>query len=344
MTSNIGRFEIVRELGRGAQSVVYLAYDPQLQREVAIKTLHFSNADAKRNEALLSEARAVSRIRHPNIVPIYDAGEQAGDPFLVFEYVDGPTLTELIKRDGHLSPALAADLMRQVLDALGQAHAAGIVHRDLKPSNILIDSSGKPRVMDFGIARQQGNETMLDSSLTGTPAYMAPEYIDKLEVSPKIDIYAAGLILLEMVSGRRVVTGESLPQIAYQIAHQEIVIPADCPLDDSLAGIILKACTKNPQLRLQSVVQMKEMLDNYLGAAATPILSDESVDARKQGTLEFLMRRMKHKSDFPALSESVLAINKLTRSDKEGINQLSNTILKDYGLTNKILRLVNSAY
>lgn len=344
MTESIGRFEIQRELGRGAQSVVYLAYDPQLQRDVAIKTLHFSKSDTKRNQALLTEARAVSKLTHPNIVPIFDAGEEGGDPFLVFEFVDGPTLSELIKRDGQLSPALAADLMRQVLDALIQAHGAGIIHRDLKPSNILIDPSGKPRVMDFGIASRLTDDASNDIGLTGTPAYMAPEYVERQEISDKLDIYAAGLLLLEMITGQRVVTGESLPQIAYQIAHQAVTIPADGRIDDKLSAIILKACTKDPKLRLQSAAQMKSMLDEYLGAAATPIDDSGNAELKKQGTLEFLMRRMKHKSDFPALSDSVSAINKLTDSDKESINKLSNTILKDYGLTNKILRLVNSAF
>ncbi len=343
MGEQIGRFEIRRELGRGAQSAVYLAYDPQLQREVAIKTLHFAKSDSARNQALLTEARSVGKLKHPNIVPIYDAGEQGGDPFLVFEYVDGPTLTELIKRDGHLGPALAADMMRQVLDALAQAHAAGIIHRDLKPSNILIDAGGKPRVMDFGIATRVGDANN-EKGLTGTPAYMAPEYIDKQQVSEKFDVYAAGLVLLEMLTGKRVVTAESLPQIAYQVTTQPVTIPPELHLDDTLSAIILQACHKDPALRLPTVAQFKERLDAYLGAAATPIGGGEDAEARKQGTLEFLMRRMKHKSDFPALSDSVSAINKLTSSDKESINRLSNTILKDYGLTNKILRLVNSAY
>src|SRR3989338_620173 len=123
MEKSVGRFEIRRELGRGAQSVVYLAWDPQLEREVAIKTLHFARTDAKRNAALLDEARAVSRLRHPNLVPIFDAGEEDGDPYLVFEYVAGPSLAELIAREGRIAPARTADLMRQVLDALAMAHA-----------------------------------------------------------------------------------------------------------------------------------------------------------------------------------------------------------------------------
>lgn len=346
MEKTIGRFEIRRELGRGAQSVVYLAFDPQLEREVAIKTLHFSRSDAKRNQALLDEARAVSGLRHPNVVPIFDLGEQDGDPYLVFELVDGPSLTELIRRDGRISSAMAADMMRQVLDALAQAHAAGIIHRDLKPSNILIDSSGKPRVMDFGIATRVGDSVEAgQASLAGTPAYMAPEYVDRQIISDKIDVYAAGLILLEMITGRRVVTAESLPQIAYQITQMPVTIPDDITIDDKLAGIILKACTKDPAQRLESAAQMKSQLDDYMGAAATPInVGGDDPEARKQSTLDFLMRRMRHKADFPALSESVSAINKLTSSDKENINKLSSTILKDYGLTNKILRLVNSAF
>lgn len=343
----IGRFEIQRELGRGAQSAVYLAYDPQLLREVAIKTLHFSHSDAKRNQALLDEARAVSNLRHPNIVPIFDMGEQDGDPYLVFELVTGPTLAELIRRDGKLSAAQSADIMRQVVDALVQAHAAGIIHRDLKPTNILIDPSGKPRVMDFGIATRVDKAAADGTAvgLTGTPAYMAPEYIDKQIVSPLLDVYAAGLLLLEMVTGERAVKGESLAQIAYQIAHTPVSVPPGSSADDKLASIIAQACAKDPAVRVQGAAQLKKMLDDYLGAAATRISDvDDSAESKKQGTLEFLMRRMRHKSDFPALSDSVSAINKLTSSDKESINKLSNTILKDYGLTNKILRLVNSAF
>lgn len=343
-TKTIGRFEIRRELGRGAQSVVYLAYDPQLQREVAIKTLHFSRADAARNQALVTEARAVSKLRHPNLVPIFDAGEQNGDPYLVFQYVEGRNLAEVLAQDGPIAPARAADLMRQVADALAQAHAAGIIHRDLKPSNILIDPQGKPQVMDFGIASRGGDFGGEEKGLTGTPAYMAPEYVNRQQVTPKGDVYAAGLVLLESITGRRAVDGDSLAQIAYKIAHEPVAIPPGAGIDDALSALILTACAKDPELRLESAAALKKRLDEYLGAAATPILMPGEDDGRKQGTLEFLMRRMRHKSDFPVLSDSVSAINKLTRSDRESINKLSNTILKDYGLTNKILRLVNSAF
>ena len=346
MEKTVGRFEIRRELGRGAQSVVYLAWDPQLEREVAIKTLHFARADPTRNDALVAEARSVSRLRHPNLVPIFDVGEEAGDPYLVFEFVNGPNLAQLIAGEGRIAPARAADLMRQVLDALALAHAAGIIHRDLKPSNILIDAQGRPRVMDFGIA------TRLDATaaerqqpgVSGTLNYLPPEYLDGGQVGEKADVYAAALVMIEMLSGKPWVRGETSAAVIHQILNQPVALPADVSIDNQLASIILTACARDPALRTPGAARMKSQLDDYLGAAATPIDVAGAVETRKKDTLEFLMRRMKHKKDFPALSDSVSAINKLTRSDKESINQLSNTILKDYGLTNKILRLVNSAY
>lgn len=344
-SQTIGRFEVRRELGRGAQSAVYLAFDPQLQREVAIKTLHFGRSDPKRNRALLDEARAVSNLRHPSIVPIFDMGEQDGDPYLVFELVPGPNLAEYIEKEGRIPAAKAADLMRQILDAVAQAHGAGIIHRDLKPTNILIDASGKPRVMDFGIATRLNEVTSGSvAGLTGTPAYMPPEYIETQTVSPLLDVYAAGLVLYEMVTGRRAVGGESMAQIAYQILNSAIVVPPEANVDPVLTSIISQACAKDPAMRISGAAQMKKRLDDYMGAGATPIGDEGSSESKKQSTLDFLMRRMRHKADFPALSDSVSAINRLTSSDKESINKLSNTILKDYGLTNKIMRLVNSAF
>lgn len=142
MSKYIGRFEIVRELGRGAQSIVYLARDPHLQRQVAIKTLHLSQSDPQQKRQLLDEARMVSQLRHPNIVPIFEAAEAQGDIYLVFQYVPGSNLAEYLQRSGRLTPDRAIAIMQAILDAVGHAHAAGLVHRDLKPSNILIDDDG----------------------------------------------------------------------------------------------------------------------------------------------------------------------------------------------------------
>jgi serine/threonine protein kinase len=341
----IGRFEIRGELGRGAQSIVYLAWDPQLQREVAIKTLHFASPDPARNAMLLKEARTAGRFRHSNVVPIFDAGEQDGDPYLVFERVDGRNLADVLKSDGPLAGVKAAALMQQIADALAQAHAQGIIHRDLKPSNILIDArDGAPRVMDFGIATrlaEAGQENT--QSLTGTPSYLAPEYISMQRVGPQMDVFAAGLVLLEMLTGKRVFDGGPLQTILYRIATEQVKLPAEPPIDPRLGGIILRACALDPAQRYASASELHEALTAYLGEGAAD--RDAGQAAISQGdTLEFLLRRMRHKSDFPALSDSVSAINKLTAAEGESVNTLSNTILRDFALTNKILRLVNSAY
>ena len=344
----IGRFEIRGELGRGAQSVVYVAWDPQLQREVAIKTLHFSRPDAARNAVLLEEARTAGKFRHPHVVPIYDAGEADGDPYLVFERVGGRNLAEVLNADGPLPGVKAATLMRQVADALAQAHAQGIIHRDLKPSNILIDAhDGAARVMDFGIAMRIADNgapaSQKTESLTGTPAYMAPEYVTLQRVSPQIDVFAAGLILLEMLTGKRVFAGDQVESLLYRIATEAVVLPQSPPIDPRLGAVILKACALDPAQRYQSASELLDGLTAYLSEGDAERAEGRAAIAEK-GTLEFLLRRMRHKSDFPALSDSVSAINKLTASEGESVTALSNTILKDFALTNKILRLVNSAY
>ena len=335
----IGRFEVRRELGRGAQSVVYLGFDPQLQREIAIKTLHFARPDPAQNQSLLAEARAVGRMRHPSIVPIFEAGEEGGDLYLVFEYVPGSNLADFLKQSGALPPVKAISILRPILDAVVHAHAQGIIHRDLKPSNILLDDDGTPRVMDFGIAAHVDGATEGGEQLTGTPAYMAPEYVLNRVVSERSDVFSAGLILFEMLLGRRAFTGDSLAAVLQRVASEDLGLPEDAGIDDRLRSVLLKAVARDPALRFQSAAQFAEALDNYLEP-------EEEADGggNSQSTIDFLLRRMRHKSDFPALSESVSAINRIANSETESIGKLSNTILKDFALTNKLLRLVNSAY
>ncbi len=341
MSKTIGRFEIVRELGRGAQSIVYLARDPHLQRQVAIKTLHFAHADPQQNRQLLDEARMVSQLRHPNIVPIFEAAETQGDLYLVFQYVPGKNLDEFLKVSGGLKPAKAIAIMQPILDAIEHAHAAGIIHRDLKPSNILIDDDGVPRVMDFGIAARTEGLTDDRGQLIGTPAYMAPEYILRRSSSARSDIFSAGLVLYELLTGQRAVPGTDSAEVMKRIASEDIRLSQDARnlLEERLANLVYRALERNPENRYESAVQMREALDDYL----VPENLAPSTDPR-QSTIDFLLRRMRHKSDFPALSEAVGAINRITTSENQSISEVSNTILKDFSLTNKILRMVNSAY
>jgi len=341
MSDKIGRFEIIRELGRGSQSVVYLARDPHLQREVAIKTLHFSSSDPQKNQQLLSEARMVSQLRHPNIVPIFEAGEEQGDLYLVFEFVPGKNLGDYLRSSGPLTPVKAIAILGPVLDAIAHAHAAGIIHRDLKPNNILIDQDGTPRVMDFGIAARVEALAEGDESFMGTPSYMAPEYITRRESTEQTDVFSAGLVFYELLTGQRAVQSDSVQEVMRRLSNEDIRLPekGNVTLDDSLASLLYKAVARLPERRFSSARQMREALDGYL----EPDEPVASADA-KQSTLDFLLRRMRHKSDFPALSDSVSTINKITHSDRESVSHLSNSILKDFSLTNKILRLVNSVY
>jgi serine/threonine protein kinase len=341
MGKQIGRFEINRELGRGAQSIVYLARDPHLQREVAIKTMHFARADPQQNKQLLSEARMVSQLRHPNIVPIFEAGEEQGDLYLVFEYVPGQNLGDYLKANGRLSPVKAIAILRPVLNAIAHAHASGIIHRDLKPSNILIDSDGMPRVMDFGIAARVEHETIVGEEFMGTPSYMAPEYILKRESSERSDVFSAGLVFYEMLTGERAVKGENVFEIMNRLANEDIKLPsiAGFELDDALASILYTSISRDPEQRYASALQLSEALADFLEPPA-PVVSEDV----KQSTIDFLLRRLRLKTDFPALSDTVSTINKITGSDKESVSNLSNSILKDFSLTNKILRLVNSVY
>jgi len=324
--------------------VVYLAYDPSLQREVAIKTLHLAEQDNRQDkvQALIQESRTVSQLRHPSIVPIFEAGEHDGDPYLVFEYVAGQTLAELLQEKGALSAGVAIDIINPVLEAVAHAHQHGIIHRDLKPSNILINEDGLPRVMDFGIAERVDSPGE-QGVLMGTPAYMAPEYISDKAVSAKNDIFAAGLILYEMILGRKAATGGDIHQVMQRIASKPIVLPPDSEavLDEKLGDIILKALAHNPMDRYASAEELKEALHAYTMADEEGLPPSAN---SKQSTLDFLLRRMRHKSDFPALSESVSAINRIVSSEMESINKLSNSILKDFALTNKILRLVNTVF
>ena len=349
----IGRFELRRILGQGAQSVVWLAFDPRLEREVAIKQMKLDQgADAATLAQWLREARSVSRLTHPGIVPVFEADVHEQRPYLVFEYVPGQTLAQLLAQHGAMVPAQALSLTRDVLDALSAAHAAGVVHRDLKPSNILIDSAGRARVMDFGIAvriTQAPGASAHEGELafSGTPGYMSPETAQGLPATPSMDVFSAALVLTEMLSGKPLIAQTDTYRAIYQVTHEQLVLPQHLGsgVDDHLRAIVLRALALDPTQRQASAKAFGDELLQWTGAAQ----STEGEAARQaadvgNGTLEFLLRRMRHKSDFPALSDSVVRIQGMASSETESVSSVTNEILKDVALTNKLLRLVNSAH
>ncbi len=337
----IGRFEIVRTLGRGAQGSVYLANDPHLQRQVAIKSIG-AGAGADDIAALLQEARVVSRFSHPNIVTLFDALEHDGGHFLILEYVEGETLARLLQREGRLDRLRALRLAIQMLDALDYAHAKRVIHRDIKPANVMIDASGIARIMDFGIAVSTGDIACADN-LVGTPAYMAPERLQNHNASAASDIFSVGMVLYEMLAGKPAVAGDNSYEIIHKIANEPFVPPSrvNPEIEEALDHLVMRAIDKSAAARFPSAAAMKEALEQYLAPAA--VASAEAPPGKSNNSaLDFLLRRMQHKSGFPALSQTISTINRIAAKSDESVQTLSAALLKDFALTNKLLRLVNS--
>jgi serine/threonine protein kinase len=335
----LGRFRLLQRLGEGAQATVWLAHDPLLDREVAVKLLKAA-AEPGSVDEWLHEARAVSRLTHPNIVPVFEADTQGGRSYLVFEYVSGGTLSQRLRAGPKLSAAEAVTLMLGVLDGLIAAHAAGLVHRDLKPSNILIDARGRARVMDFGIAARMSPATNAPARIVGTPGYISPEAARGAPAHPQMDVFAAAVMLAEMLSGQRLNHDPDPWRAVQRVQSTDLVLPSglDPAVDDALRAIVQRGLARSPEARWASAVLMRDALAAWLRPVAEP-----DAEAQDAPVLDFLLRRMRHKSDFPALSDAIGRIQRLTQSEHESLASLSNEILKDVALTQKLLRLVNTA-
>ncbi len=226
----VGRYRILRPLGAGAMGVVYLAQDPQIERLLAIKTvrpaegvLASSPQVAERHERLLREARTVGRLIHPNIVTLFDAGDQDGLLYLAFEYVDGPSLEQRLRAGEPVTTAEALRLARETAEGLAYAHARGVVHRDVKPANLLLAADGRIKISDFGIAKVvgQATELTLTGTVVGSPHYLSPEQVRGEDLDGRSDLFSLGVVLYELLGGRRPFEGETLTTLVYQILHQE---------------------------------------------------------------------------------------------------------------------------
>lgn len=336
----IGRFKIIREISKGGQGTVYLAEDPQLERQVAIKLLRTSSAQQK--ESLLREARITSKFQHPNIVTLYDAGEHNGVPYLVCAFIEGETLAQALKRCGTMTLTYAARLAAGVLDGLAYAHQQGVMHLDIKPGNVIVAANGQPMLLDFGIARHVGYQPSPSDGIDGTPRYMAPERISAQGAEYRSDIFSVGIMLYEMVTGKPAISGESVLQTLHRAAHNKVAAPSsiNAEVDERLEGIILKAIAKNPQDRFPDAAAMRQALLMYLDATQNSGVAQGAGESHS--TLNFLLRRMRSKSDFPALSGTIGEINRIASSESDSPAKLAKAILQDFALTNKLLKLVNT--
>jgi len=226
----VGRYRIVRFLGAGAMGEVYLAEDPHIERRLAIKTVRLAGGRPQdiedRKKRLLREARAAGRLLHPNVVTLFDTGEQDGVLFLAFEFVEGCDLASRLETGEPPTLREVLRIARQAAEALDYAHRQGIVHRDIKPSNILIDTAGHVKVADFGIAKVAGQNTELTiaGSVMGSPQYLSPEQIRGDELDGRSDVFSLGVVLYELLSGRRPFDGETITTLVYQILHKDPAI------------------------------------------------------------------------------------------------------------------------
>ena len=257
--ATIGKYLVERVLGRGSTGTVYLARDPALDRRVAVKVLTPGPADPPELRVrFLREAEAAGRLRHPNIVAVYGVGEDAGQPYIAMEYVEGVDLEQVIQGGERYPVEWALDVLRQVCEGLACAHRNGIVHRDMKPANIRVSSAGEVKIMDFGLARVPSSTLTQSGRLLGTIQYMAPEQLEGASVDNRADIFSVGAIAYELVARRKPFQGESLPAVMLEILHgapDPAALPAT-PYSPGLERIILKALARDREHRYPSLEAM----------------------------------------------------------------------------------------
>jgi serine/threonine-protein kinase len=290
-----GRYELHRRIGRGGMAEVSLARDQLLDRPVAIKVLFPEFAtDPAFVERFRREATAAANLSHPNIVGVYDWGEAKGTYFIVMEYVDGRSLSEILRSEGPLHPDRVADLGADMAAALGHAHRNGVVHRDVKPGNVLVDGQSQVKVADFGIARAITAAT--DDNLTqagtvmGTATYFSPEQARGDAVDPRSDIYSLGCVLYELVIGRPPFSGDSPVAIAYKQVHESPVPPRQInpAVPMALEAIILKCLAKNPVNRYPSAEDLRADLRRFRDGnriLAEPVMAPPRRDPAATGVL-----------------------------------------------------------
>ncbi|NGO77832.1 Stk1 family PASTA domain-containing Ser/Thr kinase [Streptomyces sp. YC504] len=254
-----GRYRIDARIAVGGMATVYRAVDTRLDRVLALKVMHPTlAADAAFVDRFIREAKSVARLAHPNVVAVYDQGAQGAYVYLAMEYVAGCTLRDVLRERGALRPRAALDILEPVLAALGAAHRAGFVHRDMKPENVLIGDDGRVKVADFGLVRSVDTVTNTTGTVLGTVSYLAPEQIERGVADPRVDVYACGVVLYEMLTGAKPHTGESPAQILYKHLHEDIPPPsASVPgLPVDLDELVALATARTPEVRPYDAVAL----------------------------------------------------------------------------------------
>ncbi|UYB44973.1 Stk1 family PASTA domain-containing Ser/Thr kinase [Streptomyces sp. Je 1-4] len=255
-----GRYRVQARIAAGGMATVYQAVDTRLDRLLALKVMHPTLAtDAAFVDRFIREAKSVARLSHPNVVGVFDQGTDGTYVYLAMEYVAGCTLRDVLRERGALQPRAALDILEPILAALGAAHRAGLVHRDMKPENVLIGDDGRVKVADFGLVRAvDTNTTASTGSVLGTVSYLAPEQMEHGTADARVDVYACGVVLYEMLTGGKPHTGGSVAQILYQHLHEDVLPPSGLVpgLAPQLDELVALATARDPQQRPQDAVAL----------------------------------------------------------------------------------------
>src|SRR5690606_33802696 len=260
-----GRYQVRSRIARGGMATVYLATDLRLERRVAVKVMHGHLADDSQfKQRFIQEARSAARLAHPNVVNVYDQGQDDETAYLVMEYLPGITLRDLLNDHRVLTTEQAFDIMEAVLSGLAAAHRSGIVHRDLKPENVLLADDGRIKISDFGLARAASAATATGNALLGTVAYLSPELVTRGVADTRSDIYAIGIMLYEMLAGEQPFQGEQPFHVAQQHANDTVPTPSTLNprVPTELDELVLWATARDPEERPRDAgIMLSQLLE-----------------------------------------------------------------------------------
>ena len=263
LPERFGRYEVIDELGDGAMGRVYRAWDPAVNRVVAVKTIKSEYLTRDTADEYLKrfrrEAQSAGGLNHPAIVRVFDLG----DDFLVMELVEGRTLHRLIREEGRLAPEKALRLLAPVADAVDHAHRAGIVHRDIKPANVMVDPGGQPKLMDFGVAKIEASVMTTAGQILGSPSYMSPEQIAGENVTSRSDLYSLAVVAYEMLTGQPPFQGKTITQVIYKVMHEAPPPPRqwNAALPARYDDVFARALAKDPAARFPTAAEFVAALD-----------------------------------------------------------------------------------